>query len=242
MAVCGKNKHPSEAKTREAVLNAAISEFAEFGFAGARMERIAKSAKVNKAMLHYYFHDKETLYTAVLDVLYGGTPAIDTIAKELLDKNLNSVQYIHIFLRILISKHSDKRSANFRRILAWELASNQNIKRVGQKYLVPRIMSLIVNIESGVERGEIQCSNPTLAVWGLISQVAFYFGHEDTYSGSPIYHELYEKVTPDILCHFLLDNFVTVYAVNKRVEKKIPEAILPLVNKLTEVLIRPDSV
>ncbi len=53
-----------EARTR--ILAAASEEFSIEGFAGARVDRIAKKAGVNKAMLYYYVGDKEALYEAVL--------------------------------------------------------------------------------------------------------------------------------------------------------------------------------
>jgi TetR/AcrR family transcriptional regulator len=53
--------------SRDAILRAALAEFAQEGLAGARMDAIAASAGVNKALLYYYFHDKESLYGAVLD-------------------------------------------------------------------------------------------------------------------------------------------------------------------------------
>src|SRR5271165_2104855 len=53
--------------SRDAILKAALAEFAQEGLAGARVDAIAASAGVNKALLYYYFHDKESLYGAVLD-------------------------------------------------------------------------------------------------------------------------------------------------------------------------------
>jgi TetR/AcrR family transcriptional regulator len=47
---------------REEILAAALTEFSKFGFAGARVDRIAESAGVNKAMIYYYFHSKAKLY------------------------------------------------------------------------------------------------------------------------------------------------------------------------------------
>ena len=47
-------------------------EFAEHGIAGARTDAIAREARVNKALLYYYFKDKETLYGAVLDDAFSG--------------------------------------------------------------------------------------------------------------------------------------------------------------------------
>src|SRR6266571_5615053 len=59
-------------QTRATILDAAMSEFAQEGVAGARTEAIARAARVNKALLYYYFKDKETLYGAVLDHVFGG--------------------------------------------------------------------------------------------------------------------------------------------------------------------------
>src|SRR5260370_16189001 len=58
-------------ETRSAILGAAMHEFAEEGIAGARMEAIAAAAGVNKALLHYYFHDKERLYGEALDHVFA---------------------------------------------------------------------------------------------------------------------------------------------------------------------------
>jgi TetR/AcrR family transcriptional regulator len=54
-------------QTRARILDAATSEFSANGLAGARTERIAEAAGVNKALLYYYFRNKEALYTATLD-------------------------------------------------------------------------------------------------------------------------------------------------------------------------------
>ena len=45
---------------------AAAEEFARRGFAGARVERIAAVARVNKQLVFYYFHSKRGLFQAVL--------------------------------------------------------------------------------------------------------------------------------------------------------------------------------
>ncbi len=58
--------------SREAILNAAVREFAQEGVAGARTDEIAHAAGVNKALLYYYFKDKEGLYGAVLDFTFTG--------------------------------------------------------------------------------------------------------------------------------------------------------------------------
>lgn len=52
--------------SKEKILLVAMEEFAEHGKSGARIDRIAKSAGVNKAMIYYYFSSKALLYKAVL--------------------------------------------------------------------------------------------------------------------------------------------------------------------------------
>jgi TetR/AcrR family transcriptional regulator len=53
-------------RTRERILSAALKEFAAKGFAGARVDVIARRANINKRMLYHYFGDKEGLFKAVL--------------------------------------------------------------------------------------------------------------------------------------------------------------------------------
>jgi TetR/AcrR family transcriptional regulator len=53
-------------RTRERILSTALKEFAAKGFAGARVDVIARRASINKRMLYHYFGDKEGLFKAVL--------------------------------------------------------------------------------------------------------------------------------------------------------------------------------
>jgi len=57
---------PDSAASRERILAAARGEFGTYGFAGARTERIARAANVNKQLLFYYFGSKAGLYQAVV--------------------------------------------------------------------------------------------------------------------------------------------------------------------------------
>jgi AcrR family transcriptional regulator len=53
-------------QTRRKLLDAATSEFAEQGIAGARVDRIAERAQVNKRMIYAYFGNKEQLFETVI--------------------------------------------------------------------------------------------------------------------------------------------------------------------------------
>jgi AcrR family transcriptional regulator len=58
-------------RTRGALMKAALNEFSRHGFAGARIDRIAKAAKCNIRMLYHYFGAKQGLYVAVLEAAYA---------------------------------------------------------------------------------------------------------------------------------------------------------------------------
>src|SRR5271156_6885319 len=58
-------------RTRKSILRAAIREFSTNGLAGARTDAIAESAKVNKALLYYYFKSKRGLYAAAIEEVSG---------------------------------------------------------------------------------------------------------------------------------------------------------------------------
>jgi AcrR family transcriptional regulator len=53
-------------QTQQRIIAAALKEFAYHGFAGARVDVIADTARVNKRMLYHYFGNKEELFRAVL--------------------------------------------------------------------------------------------------------------------------------------------------------------------------------
>lgn len=57
-------------RTKLKLLNAACKEFSDKGLNGARVDRIASRAGVNKQLLYYYFGDKETLFVEALEAVY----------------------------------------------------------------------------------------------------------------------------------------------------------------------------
>jgi TetR/AcrR family transcriptional regulator len=54
--------------SRKRIIDAACVEFARYGLAGARIDRIARQAGVNKAMIYYHFASKENLYQNILEI------------------------------------------------------------------------------------------------------------------------------------------------------------------------------
>lgn len=64
---------------------AAKDEFAQHGQAGARVDRIARQAGVNKAMLYYHFQSKENLYRETVGEIIAGN--LGKISKEVSHKS-----------------------------------------------------------------------------------------------------------------------------------------------------------
>lgn len=56
-------------RTKKLLLSAATDEFAAFGIAGARIDRIAAAAGVNKSMIYSYFGSKDNLFDAVFSAV-----------------------------------------------------------------------------------------------------------------------------------------------------------------------------
>ncbi|MGA4840916.1 TetR family transcriptional regulator [Streptomyces sp. G45] len=53
--------------TKARIFDAAVAEFARFGIAGARIDRIAREAKANKQLIYAYFGNKAELFAQVLE-------------------------------------------------------------------------------------------------------------------------------------------------------------------------------
>ena len=60
-----KAKEKKDASTQEKILSAAKKVFISKGMSGARMQDIADEAGINKALLHYYFKNKEQLFEMI---------------------------------------------------------------------------------------------------------------------------------------------------------------------------------
>ncbi|MCW3084274.1 MAG: transcriptional regulator, TetR family [Bacteroidetes bacterium] len=60
-------KQLTDTSTEEKIMEAAKEVFMKYGLYGARMQDIANTAGINKALLHYYFRNKEKLFDKVFD-------------------------------------------------------------------------------------------------------------------------------------------------------------------------------
>ena len=108
-----KTKQRNSEKTKEAILKAAVNEIIEHGYHGARMQAIADKAKINKAMIHYYYKNKKTMYKEALNdvmniliVKLGDIPdepvAVDKKIEQILDVYIEVFDNYHDYTRLMI--------------------------------------------------------------------------------------------------------------------------------------------
>ncbi len=64
------NRSRDSDRSQQAILQAASDEFAQHGLGGARVERIAERAGLDKRLIYYYFSSKDRLFQAVLEETY----------------------------------------------------------------------------------------------------------------------------------------------------------------------------
>ncbi len=171
-----------DSTTEEKILEAAKEVFMKYGLYGARMQDIANTAGINKALLHYYFRSKEKLFDAVFDgalekyfsqmTVFGDT---SLPIKERLMQYVDNVfnffsEYPH--MSIFIIK---------------EISINPEMFHEKVKHMKNQRSLLIPALEEAFEKGEIQRFDPVLFMVNLHSMCAYPF------LASPLYKVMLKK-------------------------------------------------
>ena len=156
--------------TPDQILNAAALEFAERGFAGARVDRIARRAHVNKAMLYYHFKSKQALYRALLRRVFSlAAERVQAIAGgaglagDKLDRAI-------VAFRDLVRDQSFFPAIMLREVA--EGGTHLDPETLAVLAGVPRAFGSIV--AQGVAAGEFREVNPLFAYFGLVTPIVFF--------------------------------------------------------------------
>ena len=89
-------------RTRAEILAVATAEFADRGYAGARINEIADKTSTTKRMIYYYFGGKERLYIAVLEQAYS---RIRSLEQQLDVEHLDPVEAIRELAGLTFDHH-----------------------------------------------------------------------------------------------------------------------------------------
>ncbi len=158
-------------ETRDSIIASAKNEFARFGFEGARVDRIARLAKVNKAMIYYHFGSKKRLYRAVIEnQLSTKADFIEAILRQDLTIDEFVLQLASFYARVF----SDN---EFLPIFLRELASGGIqvkeiiLKTISQKNLTAKLRNYF---EAEMASGRIRRVNIEHAIISFIGMNVFY--------------------------------------------------------------------
>lgn len=183
-----------EANAQERILNGASLEFAEKGFAGARMDSISKRANVNKAMIHYYYSNKEQLYSQILELIFKKPGPVNEFMADIDGRNLSNQEKIAALIYFIVLSNLKVMSPVNHRILAWEFAEGGKfLKNVIPTTLMPRLLGLVGLINKGVKDGDFCLqSSLELIIWNMASTIIF-FGQNKM-----IVSKVYENAPKDL--------------------------------------------
>ena len=169
----GSRGRPEE--SRAAILQAALREFSREGVAGARTDAIARAAGVNKALLYYYFKDKETLYGAVLDQVFGGL-------RESIQLALSSDLPPREKLLAYVGAHFDYIASHplYPRIAQGEVmraarGPTPQLARIAKRYFVPLFRKVAAVIQEGQVAGEFRPVDAKHFIPSMIAVIVFHF-------------------------------------------------------------------
>jgi len=162
------------------ILAAAALEFAERGYAGARVDRIARRARVNKAMLYYHFHSKQGLYRALLRQIFSrasarlrAIAASDRPPAEKIDRAIAGIAGFireHAFFPAIMLREVAEGGAHLDRETLATLAA------------VPHAVGTI--IADGIARKAFRPVHPLAAYFTMLAPLVVY------HAGAPIRSEL----------------------------------------------------
>jgi len=187
----GGARRPRRDNSRAKILAAAEQVFARDGLAGARTDAIAAEAKVNKALLYYYFKSKESLYEAVVEehMRAFNAKALELLTAPGAAKTI-LLRYVDMHFDFM-SQHR-RHAALFQQVM---MRGGKPPERLCRKYIVPRSAALRHLLERGQRDGEFRQAEPFHAAISIAALIVFYFsaapvlqvlGFADPYSASAL--------------------------------------------------------
>lgn len=170
-------------ETAQRILAAAERIFAARGLAGARTDEIARAARVNKAMLYYYFESKERLYHAVFENLFGQAGRMiqaETPAQA--SPRQTVLAFVEGYFKFRIE------NPNYARLMQHMMLENpEQFRWIAREYFEQGFKRMTRIIKSASAAGEFQPVNPGHTMLNIIAMIVFYF------SGAPVHSVLLRR-------------------------------------------------
>ena len=165
-------KSKKDKGAEEKILIAARKVFTTKGMAGARMQDIADEAGINKALLHYYFRDKENLFEVIfLNEAQKFFPKINAI--------FNSDDPLFEKIENFVREYIDEMTEN--PYLPWFVLNEINrdpdqfMYKIWGNDNLPKPAKFLEQIEREIKNGKIKRISPVHLLMNLISMTIFPF-------------------------------------------------------------------
>jgi AcrR family transcriptional regulator len=143
-----------QAEKRDAILAAALDEFAASGFAAARLDDVARRAGVAKGTIYLYFRDKESLFQELVRTMLS--PMVGIIETErLADRPMRDVaeMIVDLFAREIFGT----RRKDVMRLIVTEGARFPKLAEFYYREVIERVLvALRAILSRAVVRGELQ--------------------------------------------------------------------------------------
>ncbi len=163
--------HAKRPATIERIVSAAECFFAEKGLEGARTGAIARAARVNKALLYYYFRSKQDLHRFTLEMLFSQLR--DQVGGKLEEPGpprQRLLNYVNGYFDFVIAH------PNYPRLVQRQVMSRgPGLGGLVDEFYRPLHERLGKTLRDGIARGEFRDVNPPQTVLTLVAITVFYF-------------------------------------------------------------------
>lgn len=179
-----------QGETIRRILDAAGNVFSEVGFAGARMDEIAKRARVNKATIYYHLGDKKALYAEVLHDIIGN--AFERSLREVKDAQ-SPEEKLKAYIRS-VTNNMDQHPHLAPIIMREQASGGQNLPETIARVFANIIGAVNDILEEGVREGVFIKTIPFIVHSMVIGCVMFYQASDPIRSKYAIFPEALKKL------------------------------------------------
>lgn len=150
----GNTYSPSDVKQRT-ILEAATKRFAHFGMAKTTMNEIARDISVSKALLYYYYPNKQALYESVMEYVID---IMSNKVREVIEKKESALEAMHIALEERMAIINEYYNL-FQYPYTLRKGTSADMQRIHSQ-IEERELELLSGImRRGVERGEFELND-----------------------------------------------------------------------------------
>jgi TetR/AcrR family transcriptional regulator len=166
-----RRQQDRSAASRRRVVRAAAAEFAARGFAGANVDRIARAARVNKAMIYYHFASKAALYREILRDMFE---AVAVRVEEASRMHSQPDVKVRAFVEAIAIEAEAR--PHFPPIWFREIAENGTHLDAATIVHIRKVVTALGRIvREGTDAGRFHQLNPILVHAGVVGPLLLYF-------------------------------------------------------------------